>query len=59
MVEGRQGAPVVLRKARESVAKEWAAQVAWYKSTPMVFREEAHRREFLERVDETTRKLER
>jgi hypothetical protein len=53
----RQAAPVMVRKARESVAREWESQVAWYKSTPMVFREEAHRREFLERLGETTRRL--
>jgi hypothetical protein len=53
----RQGEPVLLGPARESLAKQWEAQLAWYKSTPLVFREEANRREFFARAAETTRKL--
>jgi hypothetical protein len=48
---------VLLGPARESLAKQWEAQLAWYKSTPLVFREEANRREFFARAAETTRKL--
>ncbi len=53
------GKPVMIRAARESLVKQWESQLAWYRSASLVFRDEARRREFLERGEETLTELRR
>jgi hypothetical protein len=55
----KDGKPVMVRAARESLVKQWETQLAWYKSTSMVFRDEAHRRDFFERAQRTLEELRR
>jgi hypothetical protein len=53
------GKPVMVRAARESLVKQWEAQLAWYRSAALVFREEAQRREFFDRAERTLSELRR
>ena len=50
------GKPVRVNAARESLAKQWEEQLAWYRSTPMVFRDEAQKRDFFDRAERTRSK---
>jgi hypothetical protein len=47
------GKPVPVRAARESLAKQWEAELGWYKSAQLSFADEARRREFFERGERT------
>jgi hypothetical protein len=51
------GKPVLVPAARESVAKQWEAQLAWYRSASLAFREDARRREFFERGERALQEL--
>ena len=51
------GRPVMVRAARESVVKQWEAELAWYRSASLVFGDEARRREFFERGERTLSEL--
>jgi hypothetical protein len=53
------GKPVRARAARESLVKQWEAQLAWYRSTDMVFRDDAQRRDFFDRAERTLTELRR
>ncbi len=53
------GKPVSVPAARESLAKQWEEQLAWYRSTPMLFRDEAQKRDFFDRADRTLAELRR
>jgi hypothetical protein len=53
------GKPVLVRAARESLVKQWEDQLAWFKSTGLVFRDEARRREFFDRAERTLAELRR
>jgi hypothetical protein len=53
------GKPVLVRAARESLVKQWEAQLAWYRSTPLVFRDDNRRREFFDRAERTLNELRR
>ncbi len=53
------GKPVMLRAARESLVKQWEEQLAWYKSTAMLFVDDAKKLEFFERAEQTLRELRR
>jgi len=53
------GKPVMVRSARESLAKQWEDQLAWFKSADLVFRDEARRREFFDRAERTLTELRR
>jgi len=53
------GKPVMLRAAREALVKQWEEQLAWYKSTAMVFVDDAKKREFFDRAEQTLRELRR
>ena len=55
----RDGAPVLVRPAREALVKEWAEQLAWYKGAGLVFREAVNQREFFARAERTTAELQR
>ena len=54
---GTGGKPVMIRAARESLVKQWEAQLAWYRSASLVFREEARRREFFDRGERALSEL--
>jgi hypothetical protein len=47
----------MIRAARESLVKQWEAQLAWYRSASLVFREEARRREFFDRGERALSEL--
>jgi hypothetical protein len=51
------GRPVMLREARASLLRQWEEQLSWYKAGPLVFREEANRREFFDRAARTLTEL--
>ncbi len=51
------GKPVMVRPARESLARQWEEQLAWFRSTGLEFREEARRREFFDRAERTLAEL--
>ena len=51
------GKPVMIRAARESLVKQWEAQLGWYKSASLVFGDDARRREFFERGERTLNEL--
>jgi hypothetical protein len=53
------GKPVMIRAARESLVKQWEEQLAWYKSTTMVFVDGARKREFFDRAEQTLNELRR
>jgi hypothetical protein len=55
----RDGAPVLVRPARESVIRQWEEQLAWYKGAGMVFRDPANQQEFFGRADRTSAELRR
>jgi hypothetical protein len=43
----------MVRAARESVVKQWEAELAWYRSASLVFGDDARRREFFDRGERT------
>lgn len=43
--------PVMVRKAREALAKQWAMELAWYRTAPLVFPDAALRDEFFARAE--------
>ena len=45
----RNGKPVSIAGARQSLAAKWKAQLEWYRTGPLVFETETARREFLAR----------
>jgi hypothetical protein len=47
------GKPVRVQSARDSVRRQWEAQLAWFKSAGLVFREDARRQEFFDRAEKT------
>ena len=53
------GKPVRARAARESLVKQWEEQLAWYRSTDMVFRDDSQRRNFFDRAERTLTELRR
>jgi hypothetical protein len=55
----RDGKPVMIRAARESVVKQWEKQLAWYRSASLVFRDSAQGREFFDRAERTLTELRR
>jgi hypothetical protein len=52
------GRPVERAGARESVRARWRKEAEYYRTAPLVFAEEAHRRELAALVAETTAALE-
>jgi hypothetical protein len=53
------GKPVMIRSARESLVKQWEEQLAWYKSTTMVFLDSAKKRQFFDRAEQALNELRR
>lgn len=53
------GKPVMVRAAREAVAKRWEEQLAVYKSAPLVFPSEDRRQEFLRQAETARQELRR
>src|SRR5438876_1066394 len=51
------GKPVRTRGARESLVKQWEEQLAWYRSTDIVFRDDIQRRDFFDRAERTLNEL--
>jgi len=51
------GRPVMVRAARESVVKQWEAELAWYRSASLAFGDDARRREFFDRGERTLSEL--
>jgi len=49
----------MIRAARESLVKQWEEQLAWYKSTTMVFGDAARKQEFFDRAERTLKELRR
>ena len=55
----REGRPVRVEAARAALRERWRRETEYYRSGELVFADEAQRREFLSRVEETSRLLER
>jgi len=51
--------PVMVRAAREAVAKRWESEMAWYRSAPLIFRSETERREFFNQAERALGELRR
>jgi len=47
----RDGKPVMVRGARETLAGRWESEIAWYKSAALVFGSDAQRRAFFEKAE--------
>lgn len=55
----RNGKPVMVRAAREAVAKRWESELAWYRSAPLTFRSEDERGEFFRQAERALGELRR
>jgi hypothetical protein len=53
------GKPVMVRSARESLARQWEEQLAWFRSAGLAFSDEARQREFFDRAERTLTELRR
>ena len=53
------GKPVMVRAARESLSKQWEAQLARYKSASLPFQDDVRRREFFDNGDRALNELRR
>ena len=53
------GKHVLIRAAREAVARKWAAEIEWYRSAPLVFPGSREREEFFRDADRALAELRR
>jgi hypothetical protein len=55
----REDQPVRVESARAALRERWRREMEYYRSGELVFADEAQRREFLSRVEDTSQRLER
>jgi hypothetical protein len=55
----RDGKPVVVQSARKKLAELWESEIAWYRSTGLVFPGEAERSEFFKQAERALEELKR
>ena len=55
----RDGKPVMVRAARETVAAQWEAELANYRNAPLVFPKPEQKQEFFEQAERALRELRR